>query len=146
MGLFNWLINGLVKKPKNPIVPTPVPTPQPVGPESIEETYLRLVNAERTRYNLPLLKLDDKLNGGARYWSQQMSQKGYISHAYFQERINSLYPNTYAAENVAQNSSIEGAFQAWMNSPGHRANILGNYTICGIGEQNGFYTGNFVRN
>lgn len=145
MGLLSW-IKCLIKKPVTPVIPTPIPEPQPTNPESMEATYLRLVNAERKRYNLPLLKLDDKLNGGARYWSQKMAKMGYISHDYFSSRINSLYPNTYAAENAAQNYSIEGAFAAWMNSPGHRKNILGPYTICGIGESNGFYTGNFVKN
>jgi hypothetical protein len=36
------------------------------------------------------------------------------------------YGVTYqtAGENIAGNPSVTGAFQAWMNSPGHRANIL----------------------
>jgi uncharacterized protein YkwD len=43
-----------------------------------------------------------------------------------------------AGENIAGNSSVQGAFQAWMNSPGHRANILnGQYNTTGIGIVHG---------
>jgi len=39
-----------------------------------------------------------------------------------------------AAENIAGNSSVQGAVNAWMNSSGHKANILnGSYNYTGIG-------------
>ena len=41
---------------------------------------------------------------------------------------------TAAAENIAGNQTIDGAFYAWMNSEGHKKNIMnGNYTETGIG-------------
>jgi uncharacterized protein YkwD len=39
-----------------------------------------------------------------------------------------------AGENIAGNQTVAGAFKAWMNSPGHKANILnGNFNYCGFG-------------
>ncbi|HBQ64963.1 MAG TPA: SCP-like extracellular protein, partial [Clostridiales bacterium] len=39
-----------------------------------------------------------------------------------------------AGENIAGNSTVQGAFNAWMNSSGHRANILNsNFNLTGIG-------------
>ena len=43
-----------------------------------------------------------------------------------------------AGENIAGNSSNSGAVNAWMNSSGHKANILnGNFNYTGIGVVNG---------
>ena len=40
----------------------------------------------------------------------------------------------YAGENLAQNTTAEKAFRAWMNSEGHRKNILNpNFTELGVG-------------
>ena len=39
-----------------------------------------------------------------------------------------------AGENIAGNATVEGAFKAWMNSEGHRKNIMsGNFNYTGIG-------------
>jgi hypothetical protein len=53
------------------------------------------------------------------------------------------YPYKYAGENLAKDfDTSAGAVQGWMNSPGHRANILNaNYTDVGFAVQNGTLVG-----
>lgn len=139
MGIFNWFRRR----------PTPPPTPPPEPTENqkeIQRRYLVLLNEYRKELNLPLLILDEKLNEGAYTFSIQMYNDGRVSHKNFENRMNALYPNTYAAENVAKNNTIEEAFSQWKNSMGHRLNMISrSYTHCGIGSFNGYFTANFVR-
>lgn len=50
-----------------------------------------------------------------------------------------------AAENVASGYAPSAVVNAWMNSPGHRANILGDFTTIGIGYVNGYATQVFAK-
>ena len=55
---------------------------------------------------------------------------------------------TRAAENVAYGYNVTSVVDAWMNSPGHRANILGDFTHIGVGVAKGsdgqlYYVQNF---
>ncbi|MEZ4877319.1 MAG: CAP domain-containing protein [Flavobacterium sp.] len=84
-----------------------------------------------------------------------MITKQAISHDYFQERSSNLIQVLGAervAENVAYNyNTPESAFAAWKNSPGHRANIEGDFTHFGISvtidPETGrkFYTNMFIK-
>lgn len=69
-----------------------------------------------------------------------MVNKKYFSHTSptygtpFAMMINNGVTYKTAGENIAGNPSIEGAFNAWMNSEGHKKNILSNnYNYIGIG-------------
>lgn len=80
----------------------------------VEEAVVANTNAERARHGLPPLELDPSLVKTAR------------AHTWWMTRNRSLVHGNYpVAENIAmgQNSSHE-VVRCWMNSSGHRANIL----------------------
>lgn len=107
---------------------------------SDEETIFNLVNQARTASGLSELKLDKEMLRVARIKSQDMVDNNYFSHTSpvygtpFQMLKNFGISYTSAGENIAGNSTAKAAFEAWMNSSGHKANILGNnYSYTGIG-------------
>lgn len=105
-----------------------------------EQTIFNLVNKARSGAGLSELKVDNELLRVARIKSQDMVDNNYFSHnspiygTPFQMIKNFGISYKSAGENIAGNSSVEAAFNAWMNSSGHKANILGNsFTHTGIG-------------
>ena len=104
-----------------------------------EQEVFKLINQKRTENGLSALVMDDELQNVARVKAQDMVDNNYFSHnspTYGTpfEMIKS-YGITYkaAGENIAGNSSNTGAVNAWMNSEGHKANILSNnYNYTGI--------------
>ena len=105
-----------------------------------EEMIFDLVNKARVIAGLSELKVDKELLRVARIKSQDMVDSNYFAHnspiygTPFQMIKNFGISYKSAGENIAGNSSVEAAFNAWMNSSGHKANILGNsYTHTGIG-------------
>jgi uncharacterized protein YkwD len=117
-----------------PPVTSPVPTSK-----SPQEAVVYLVNKERERARLSALGTLRTLDKAAQDYSQQMESAGQLSHNLgggFQQRVNSwnvMY--TAAGENIAEGySTPELVVAGWMNSPGHRANILNRgYNVTGVG-------------
>lgn len=113
-----------------------------------EDEVLDLVNIEREQYQLAPLTMDEDVRQVARLKSKDMCTKHYFDHTSPTygtpfEMLKS-FKITYhaAAENIAQGQRTpEAVVKAWMNSPGHRANILNaSYTKLGVGfEENGYY-------
>lgn len=108
---------------------------------SVEQEVVRLVNVERANAGLPALKEDWELSRVAKYKSQDMHDKNYFSHTSptygspFTMMKNFGISYKSAGENIAmgQRTAAE-VVKAWMNSEGHRANILNkNYTHIGVG-------------
>ncbi|MDP4180163.1 MAG: CAP domain-containing protein [Bacillota bacterium] len=132
----------IVPTQKSSIVPSPVTTaPATSGTTQEEEALLSLVNKARADAGVGPLKFDMALVKVARLKAQDMVDKNYFSHdsptygSPFDMMRQFGITFNYAGENIAGNSTIEGAFNAWMNSPGHKANILNanfNYTGLGI--------------
>ena len=106
-----------------------------------EKEVFDLINAKRTANGLSALKIDDELQNVARIKAQDMVDNNYFSHT------SPIYGSPFdmikkfgisyrtAGENIAGNSSNSGAVNAWMNSSGHKANILNssfNYTGIGV--------------
>lgn len=117
---------------------------QVTGEAQLEQQMLELVNKERAEAGLEPLKLDDKLVKLARLKSQDMIDKNYFSHTSptygdpFQMMQKNGVEYLLAGENLAGNSSLTGAHDSLMNSPGHRANILKpEFTHIGIGVVKG---------
>ncbi|NLM42401.1 MAG: SH3 domain-containing protein [Clostridiales bacterium] len=105
-----------------------------------EKRILELCNAERAKVGAPALKANNDLTKLARMKSKDMVDKGYFSHqsptygSPFDMLRNYGVSYMYAGENLAQNTTAEKAFRAWMNSEGHRKNILNpNFTELGVG-------------
>ena len=116
-------------------------TPVSKGNMSAEELQLvSLINAERTKQGLAVLKANNPLGTVGRVHSQDMADNNYFDH-YNQKGENPFDRMRKAGisfrtggENIAINSSVSGAHNAFMNSSGHRANILSaDYTEVGVG-------------
>ena len=113
---------------------------------------LCVLNAARARHRLPPLRLNTQLSAAARLHSRAMTRRRFFSHtsrggASFVDRIRA---SGYLAgarswtvgENIAYGasgrSSARAIGRAWMNSPGHRANILSSsFRDIGIGIASG---------
>ncbi len=115
---------------------------------AFEEQVLSLVNAERAKKGLSALTMHEDLRNAARLKSTDMYQNNYFSHTsptYGSpfEMLKTLgISYQAAAENIAQGyTTPEAVVNGWMNSSGHRANILNStYTHIGIGyDSNGHY-------
>ena len=108
---------------------------------SYEKEVIRLVNKERASRSLPALKEDWQLSRVARYKSEDMKAKNYFSHTSptygspFEMMRSFGISYRSAGENIAKGQRTpEAVVNAWMNSPGHRANILNaSYTHIGVG-------------
>ncbi|MGI6150611.1 MAG: CAP domain-containing protein [Christensenellales bacterium] len=124
--------------------PTPTATPAPTNNAdnlAFEKQVVDLVNQQRAAYGLAPLTLNSELSNVARAKSQDMHDKRYFSHTSptYGSPFDMLkaFGISYrtAGENIAHGYSTPAAVvDAWMNSPGHRANILnGSYTKIGVG-------------
>jgi uncharacterized protein YkwD len=106
------------------------PSPAPALPDYAAEV-IRLANAERDSAGCPALVPNDTLMQIAQAHSQDMAANNFFSHtgsdgrSTFQRMRDAGYQFSRAAENVAAGAdSPAKASELWMNSPGHRANIL----------------------
>ena len=105
-----------------------------------EKRILELCNAERAKNGSTALKANNDLTKLARMKSKDIVDKNYFSHqsptygSPFEMMRDHGVSYMYAGENLAQNSTADKAFNAWMNSEGHRKNILNpNFTELGVG-------------
>lgn len=108
---------------------------------AFENEVIRLVNEARVKNGLKALKANWELSRVARYKSQDMVDKRYFSHnsptygTPFQ--MIKAFGLSYrsAGENIAYGQRTpQQVFDTWMNSSGHRANILNaSYTQIGVG-------------
>lgn len=149
---FQAWIDGLFHPTPTP-VPTPVPPPTPFPPPGPQPTNVPLIDAfnmERFKRGLAPLKADQKLVDMANYWATWMAKNNLMTHLGFAQRMNAVYPNVAAGEIVAQGQQdVQSVVRAWMASPGHKANILGNFTKAGasVAYSKGgvaFWCGDFV--
>lgn len=119
--------------------------------ESFEQQVIDLVNQERTSRGLIPVKYSEGLTRAARYQAADMSQDNYFSHDTMDrvggqlvkkcgtwDRIASYYSGAIGENAAAGYSTPSAVVQGWMNSTGHRNNIL-NASARAIGV--GFYQG-----
>ena len=119
-----------------------------------EQEVARLINEIRRSRGLSPLTLDWQISRVARYKSLDMKDKGYFSHTSptYGSPFNMMksFGITYktAGENIAKGYATPAAVvDAWMNSPGHRANILNSsFTHIGVGyvAEGNYWTQMFV--
>lgn len=108
---------------------------------SYEQKVVQLVNAERQKNGLPSLSLSSSISGVARTKSKDMADNNYFAHQSptYGSAGDMLkqFGVSYSAwgENIASGQrSPEAVVNAWMNSPGHRANILSpDFNKIGVG-------------
>ena len=106
-----------------------------------ENEVIRLVNEQRVKNGLKELKYDWELSRVARFKSQDMKDNSYFSHTSpvygspFEMIRNFGISYRSAGENIARGQRTpQAVVNSWMNSSGHRANILNStYTKIGVG-------------
>ncbi|WP_058485907.1 CAP domain-containing protein [Defluviitalea phaphyphila] len=105
-----------------------------------EEIMLEYINNEREKEDLPPYVMDEDLLYIAKIKAKDMADNNYFSHVSptygspFEMMKKFGISYSIAGENIAGNTSVKNAHDAFMNSPGHRANILSkNYNKIGIG-------------
>jgi hypothetical protein len=106
-----------------------------VGADSgTEQGFLSAINSERTSRGMGALKMDGSLQAHARRHTADMIAAGEIYHsssAELQAAAGSGWSRL--GENVGRGGTVSSLHQAFMDSSGHRANILGDYNYVGIG-------------
>jgi uncharacterized YkwD family protein/spore coat assembly protein SafA len=119
--------------------------------QSIEQQVVNLVNAERAKAGLKPLKADWELARVARFKSEDMRDNRYFDHnspiygTPFQMMKSFGINYRSAGENIAAGqTTAESVMQAWMNSPGHKKNILSpTFTHIGVGYAKGGSYGHY---
>ncbi|MCL9972303.1 MAG: CAP domain-containing protein [Candidatus Pacebacteria bacterium] len=115
----------------------------------ISSVLVELTNVDRATQGLGTLTVSPVLTEVAQAKANDMAAKGYFAHTspegltpwhWFKEKG---YRFAYAGENLAVDFSESADVQrAWMNSPTHRANVVGTqFTEIGIATANGTYNG-----
>ncbi|MEE1756965.1 CAP domain-containing protein [Streptomyces sp. SP18CS02] len=115
--------------------------PAATGREAAAEAaVLRLVNAERAKVGCSPLRASSSLASLAGSFSKDMAERGFFSHtdpdgATPWDRAQKAGVSGLGAENIARGQvDAEAVMDSWMNSEGHRANILNcDYTTLGVG-------------
>ncbi|MBD8070631.1 CAP domain-containing protein [Bacillus sp. PS06] len=157
-----------VQQPSQPKAPEPVeekpvaqqpsaqqPTEQPKDTTNqasnslsqFEQEVVTLTNSERAKHGLKPLQIDLKVSEVARHKSADMKSNGYFSHTSptygspFEMMKQFGVQYRAAGENIAMGQrSPQEVVTAWMNSEGHRKNILSsNFTHIGVGHVEGNY-------
>ncbi|MBD2353095.1 type I secretion C-terminal target domain-containing protein [Tolypothrix sp. FACHB-123] len=118
---------------------------------TFEQRVLELTNIERSKQGLAPLKANKELNYAADKYAELMSDKNYFNHTGPDgtspwDRMKAVgFQAQVMGENIAVGQQTpEQVVKAWMNSPGHRANILnGKFTQLGVGEDDKYWVQNF---
>lgn len=112
--------------------------PQYNGIRTMESDILRFVNEDRKLHNLPLLQVNDMESSLATKHSTNMAEgKTKFGHDGFEKRAKTIQKelrSVAVGENVAEGQmSAREVVDGWLNSPGHKRNIEGDFTLTGIG-------------
>ncbi|MHA7965732.1 CAP domain-containing protein [Paenibacillus sp. CAU 1782] len=142
-------------KPTTQPTATPTASPAPTtGTEmsAYQTQVVTLVNQERAKVGLKALQVDTLLNKVATEKARDMDVNNYFSHTSptygspFDMMKTFGVKYSYAGENIASGQPTPArVMQDWMNSPGHKANILNaNFTKIGVGYVNGEWVQMFI--
>ncbi|MBT8240199.1 MAG: CAP domain-containing protein, partial [Acidimicrobiia bacterium] len=96
-----------------------------------ESSMVSLINSERAAHGLGTLDVYWDLVDDARAWTGSMISDGYISHNPNLAGVTTGWSTL--GENVGVGPNVDRLHTAFMDSPGHKANILGNYNYIGVG-------------
>jgi hypothetical protein len=112
-------------------------SPATAAPADDENTFLSLLNQTRQANGRAPVVLDPGLSGDARVWSGVMAQKNLLHHTDSTRMVNEVkrvVPDwTRLGENVGVGYGVQSLHDAFWNSSGHRANMLGDYNRVGVG-------------
>lgn len=113
----------------------PAPVVGPTTPVSYADRVLALTNQERTSRGLRALSFNSCADGYANSWAKSLSLAGALSHQALSPILSTCGARS-VGENVAYgNVTPEQLVKMWMDSAGHRANILNpGFTHLGVGD------------
>lgn len=130
----------------------PTPTPEPPKPDdvkkpvTIEEKLLISHNGYRTKNGKAELRLNDKLCEAAFKHAAYMDQYKTLSHTGrnrsmpWDRALAEGYQYRMVAENIAVGASdVDSVMSMWINSYGHRNNILGSYKDFGAAKMGNYW-------
>jgi uncharacterized protein YkwD len=153
--------DSFVPPPQSDLGPKPDTQPPPVGQcgNAYETEVLQLVNAERAKLGKAPLECALDAGAVARNYSKYMCEARFFSHtgqdgsSPWSRLQDAGVTFKSAGENIAAGQKNPASvMNSWMNSSGHRANILGNYThlgtgyhACSGGKYPSYWTQNFLR-
>ncbi|MEV0455043.1 sigma-70 family RNA polymerase sigma factor [Catellatospora methionotrophica] len=137
-----------------PVSPSAAPSPSPpasvrpsptkAAPATLEAQMLTLVNQARKSAGCGALRAEPKLDKASRLHSADMVKRDYFSHTTPDgvtpwDRAKAAGYTQPSAENIAAgNATAKATMNQWMNSPGHKANILNcSYKAMGVGRATG---------
>lgn len=138
-------------RPAEPAAPPPPPAPLAPGDDAdlleLEQRIVERINDARSEAGLPPLQPHPLVAEAARAHSEEMARLDYFAHESptpasrrFTDRLKQAGAQSFgaAAENIAKGSyggdPAAGIVQSWMDSPGHRENILSErYLYTGVG-------------
>jgi uncharacterized protein YkwD len=131
----------------------PIKTNDPADAAAVTQ-IVDLVNAERAKVGAPPLAVDADAEEAAKAHTDDMVARAFFDHITPEgwtpaDRLRAAQASSYTtvAENIAQAADPASAMQSWMNSPGHRANILNpalTHIGVGINRTGGLYTQVFL--
>lgn len=131
-------------------ISTETTTENKVYSDFVYKVY-ELTNVEREKYGAAKLRLNDDLCKAASDHSVDMSNNNYFGHTSLDgrtvaDRVRKYADFDYIGENIAMGQRTpEEVLNDWMNSDGHKANILNeNYTDIGISYYNGYWVQDFA--
>ncbi|KAL0248206.1 hypothetical protein GEMRC1_003442 [Eukaryota sp. GEM-RC1] len=109
-----------------------------LDPLRLGKECLRRTNEFRAKHKLPALQWNQRMFDIGVVHSKNMCEKVFFSHKGFDQRTAQFgFSFRTAAENVAMSTNVADpaatAVDGWIDSPGHRKNLLGSFSKCGIG-------------
>ena len=131
-----WILSAFLLLGMSSVVP--LPAADAAEPPPYLQQLLVAHNKERKAEGLPPLTIDPRLTKAAEAHAVDMSGHSVMSHdgsdgSHPADRIaKQKYRYVLVGENVAQGQeNVKEVMKAWMNSPGHRKNILGEFKQMG---------------
>lgn len=121
--------------------------------DSIRKSMLSEVNRKRRNAGLKPLQLYDPINKTAQIKAKDLYKTRVFDH--YSKNLGWFYDQyeeagilyDAGAENIAFGyPSVSDVMKGWMNSKGHKANILGDYTHLGVGYYKGYWVQQFIKN
>jgi len=135
---LDWLAD--IQPPGDQPAPNPVPTPSapPKSPSGTALELLNLCNQARHAEGLLSFGLEERLTQAAQRHANWMGQNEVLDHRGNSDLSRRLLEVNYSWKAIAENIAIgelpvSRVFARWMDSPGHRRNILGPYRDVGFG-------------
>lgn len=125
----------------------PPPTTAAAPDTALQDEVVSLTNDERQQAGCGPLKIDASITAAAQGHASDMAKRDYFDHTTpegvtFDQRIRNAGYASPGAENIAKGARTAGqVVQMWMDSPGHRRNILNcDLNTIGVGfDRKGFY-------